>query len=111
MKQTISLSDFRDAFRKMDRTDNFSYEGLELLFDMFEESDPEMELDVIAICCDYNEDNWLEIAKNYNIDIDGDLSYGGIELDEAKKDAVREYLQENTYLVGETDSSFVYQAF
>ena len=34
MKQTINLSGFRDAFQNMDRKENFSYEGLELLFDM-----------------------------------------------------------------------------
>lgn len=37
MKQTINLNDFRDAFYQMDRKENFSYEGLELLFNYFEE--------------------------------------------------------------------------
>ena len=36
MFQTINLYQFRDAFQRMDRK-NFSYEGLEVLFDFFEE--------------------------------------------------------------------------
>lgn len=105
MVQTINLSDFRDAFRNMDRKNNFSYEGLELLFDMFEELDPNMELDVIAICCDYSENDWQTIANEYNIEFDDDLD------DDDKKEVVRDYLNDNTYLVGETSEGFVYQAF
>jgi len=105
MKQTINLSEFRDAFRDYDRKENFSYEGLELLYDMFEELDPEMELDVIAICCDFNEDDWESIANNYSIDLDD------YEDDEERKNAVKEYLNDNTLFVGETDEDFIYQAF
>jgi len=39
MKQTINLYQFRDAFRDCSRKDNFSYEGLESLFNWFEELD------------------------------------------------------------------------
>jgi len=105
MKQTINLSDFRDAFRNMDRKDNFSYEGLELLFDMFEEIDENMELDVIAICCDYNEDNWEDIAKNYDIDLED------VEDEDEKREIVKDYLEENTYLVGAVGDCFIYQVF
>ena len=105
MKQTINLSDFRDAFRNMDRKENFSYEGLELLYDMFEEIDENMELDVIAICCDYNEDDWQSIADDYSIDLEE------CEDDDEKEKAVEEYLNDNTFLVGRTSAGFVYQAF
>ena len=105
MKSTVSLSDFRDAFRDYDRADNFSYEGLELLYDMFEELDPEIELDVIAICCDFNEDDWESIADNYSIEFDEEAD------DDEKENLVIDYLQENTLFVGKTDSGLVYQAF
>jgi len=106
MKSTVSLSDFRDAFRDMDRKENFSYEGLELLYDMFEELDDNMELDVIAICCDFNEDDWESIANNYSIDLED------CEEEADKIEAVRDYLNENTCLVGEVGvGNFVYQAF
>jgi len=89
----------------MDRANNFSYEALELLFNMFEELDENMELDVIAICCEYNENDWKTIANEYSIDLED------CEDDDEKKEAVKKHLEENTYLVGETDEGFVYQAF
>lgn len=64
MKTTVNLNDFRDAFQKMGRGDDFSLEGLKALFDYFVEQEQatgeEMELDVIAICCDYTEYDNLE---------------------------------------------------
>ena len=73
-----------------------------MLYEYFEDIDPDMELDVIAICCDYSEDDWADIADNYGIEYENDTD--GL-------DAVRDYLQENTTLVGETSSGFVYAAF
>lgn len=58
MKQTINLYNFRDAFQAM-RPNNFSYEGLRALFeyleDLEDDTGEEIELDVIAICCDFTE--------------------------------------------------------
>ena len=103
MKQTINqVSQFRDAFRVYDRHTQFSYEGMELLFDYLEEADPDMELDVIAICCDYSEDTPEEIARNYGLEVD-------TENEDATFDAVREYLDDNSHIVGITSSgSIVY---
>lgn len=107
MKTTIShASQFRDAFRQADREDQFSYEALNMLYEYFEEIDPDMELDVIAICCDYYEDTPEAIAANYSID----LSECGGDYYEISA-AVRDYLNENTQLVGETQTGFVYAAF
>ena len=70
MKQTVSKTDFVDAFTKM-RPSNFSYEGLIALYDYLEnfeeDTDKEIELDVIAFCCDYSEwDNLEEYKKSYS---------------------------------------------
>ena len=58
MKQTVNLYKFRRAFETL-RPDNFSFHGLEALFDHLEEYEQgigqESILDVIAICCDYCE--------------------------------------------------------
>jgi len=58
MKQTISLYQFRDQFMAC-RPDNFSYPGLVALWEYFEEYEQdtgeEIELDIIAICCEYSE--------------------------------------------------------
>lgn len=106
MKQTINFQDFRDAFRRMDRQDNFSYEGQRVLFDYLEDIDPDWELDVIALCCEFTEDSPEDIAANYDIDItsaDGDT--------DAINAIVREYLEENTSIIGETPHGFVYAQF
>lgn len=105
MRQTISQSDFHDAFIRADRKDNFSWEARELLFDFFEEIDENMELDVIAISCDFYENDWETVAQDYS------LSLAGCEDDEDRIEAVRNYLSDNTLLVGETSSGFVYVAF
>ena len=107
--QTINVYQFRDAFRACGRNDQFSYKGLECLFDYLEQYSEDtgepFELDVVALCCDFYEDTAEDIANNYSIDIEG--------LDEGEVvDAVREYLEENTTIVGEHSGNvFVYQAF
>ncbi len=70
MKTTVSKSDFRDAFQAI-RPDNFSYEGLGAMFDelTMTENDQgeELELDVIAICCDWTEyANLKEFQEAYD---------------------------------------------
>ena len=64
MKQTVNFGDFSDAFRDMDRMENFSPEGLQALFDYIEgyeeDTGVEIELDVIALCCEYEEFENLE---------------------------------------------------
>lgn len=108
MKTTVSNHDFVEAFRQYDRLDNFSFEALDLLFAYFEEYEEatgqEIELDVVAICCDYTEADADDIIADYRIDVEG-------MDDDEKLEAVREYLQDNTQLVGETASGFVYAAF
>jgi hypothetical protein len=105
MKLTIDFNEFRDAFRRYDRLDNFSREGLEMLFDHCEECDPDMELDVIALCCDYTEADWETIAQDYFIDLDG------VDEDD-KPQAVMEYLCDNTTVLGETSKgAFIYANF
>jgi hypothetical protein len=108
MKTTISKYDFERAFVDADRKENFSYEALGLLFDYFEsyeeETGEEIELDVIAICCEYSEDNPDDIISNYSIDVEG-------MDDDEKIEAVRDYLSDNTTLIGETATGFVYACF
>ena len=70
MKKSVSITDFMDAFEKM-RPANFTYEGLECLYnyliDYERDTDTEIELDVIALCCDYSEYKDLdEYKQNYS---------------------------------------------
>jgi hypothetical protein len=63
---------FKDEFRKADRLDNFSYQGLSALYDYLteleNETDEPMKLDVIAICCEYSEEPLDEVLENYNLE-------------------------------------------
>jgi hypothetical protein len=99
MIQTINVSDFRDAFRACGRHEQFSYEGLGALFDYLEEIDPDYELDVIALCCEFSEDTIEQIAHAYNITAD---DTDGLEA------AARAYLEENTHIVADLNGRFLY---
>ena len=110
MKQTVNFSDFCDAFRAYDRYDQFGYQALMVIFEYLEEMEEstgqELELDVVAICCDYSTDPYKNIADNYSIDLsdaDGD--------EDAEKQIVLDYLNDNTMVLGETDCEIVYQCF
>lgn len=107
MKQTIGLSQFTDAFMSI-RPDNFTYEGLVLLFDWIEqqerETGQEQELDVIALCCDFEELTIEEIIRQYDIETDD------IEDDEID-DYVMSYLNDETIVIGKTDSTIVFLSF
>lgn len=100
MYQTINKSQFRDAFHAMGRGDQFTYDGLGMLFNHFEDTAPDAELDVIAICCAYSEDMPAYIADQYDVDVGG--------MDEGQTlDAVLEYLGNNSLVVGVTDAGGV----
>jgi hypothetical protein len=110
MKQSVTFSGFVDAFRAYDRYGNFGYEALRVIFDYLEQYEQdtgeELELDVIAICCDYDSSHYKDIADNYRIDLsdaDGD--------EDDEKQIVLDYLNDNTMVLGETDCEIVYQCF
>ena len=72
MKQSVTRFDFVDWFRGSDTYKNsFSYNGLNSLFDYFEQLEEDMgkeiDFDPIAICCEYSEyENLNEIKENYS---------------------------------------------
>ena len=72
MIQRLTFCDFRDAFRRFDRLDTFSYDGAKALFDYLEEADENWELDVVALCCDYNEDTIENVLSEHEgiVDLD-----------------------------------------
>jgi hypothetical protein len=110
MKQTVNNTDFHSAFGYMDRLNNFTYEARNALFDYLEQLEEdtgvEYELDVIALCCEYSQDTWQNVADNYNIDL------SDIEDDEDKREVVKDYLKENTIVIDSfEDGTILYAAF
>lgn len=70
MYQNVNFSQFCDAFGD-ERKNQFSYEGKRALFDYLEQyeddTDEKIELDIIALCCDYTEyEDLAELQKNYS---------------------------------------------
>lgn len=108
MKTSISIYDFRNAFMQAGRKDQFSYDGLEIIFKYIEDVEDscgqEFELDVIGICCDYAEDEARGIAESYGIDVNG-------MTDEETEVAVLDYLADKSALIGSSQSGIVYRQF
>lgn len=117
---TITETMFKAAFADMGRQDNFSHAGLSALFDylegLSEDTGESVELDVIALCCDYSEvseSNLIAeyghmLPEEYNLD-DED------ELQECIDDIVSE-LEDYTTVIPVTDyrcesPSYIIQAF
>lgn len=87
MKVTVDKSLFREMFEQSSRANNFSYEGLGVLFDYLDEMyEEDYEFDLIEICCsftDYNEDElvnefehllpWEEWSVENETDMDEDV--------------------------------------
>ena len=110
MKTYISQYDFRRAFEEC-RPDNFSYDGLKVLFEYLEEYEmdtgDELELDVIGLCCDFAESTWEAIASDYDSSIELDIN----ENDDEQKAQVLDFLADQGALIGETSNSIVYRQF
>jgi hypothetical protein len=92
----VTRSIFIDQFRAV-RPDNFNYAGLNALYDYYEQyqedTGEEIELDVIALCCDFCQyDSIEEVCKAYDL-------------------ADREELEENTIIIDCDDESVIIQNF
>jgi len=100
MIQTINEYDFKDAFRNGQYKNNFSYEGLGALFEYLEEYEDDtgnqIELDIVALCCDYNEYGDLD---EYLKDYDTDINKKDYDDDDDFKDAVIEEIQDKTTFI------------
>lgn len=114
---SVTESLFIDMFRKCNRLDNFTYEGLKELFEylvnLSDDIGEPIELDVIGLCCDYYEGNAQEIVNDYKSELedmlndeyyDGDLDY-----------IVGEWLQDQGLLIAEYDvndvTHFLYRPY
>lgn len=87
--------DLQREFQSYDR-DYYSLDGYQAILDMFEELGGTQELDVIAICCDFNEEDEKEIKNNYGLDEDDNLE---------------RYLNNNTFAVKLDNGNYLYQTF
>lgn len=109
MKQTVNSYDFVDAFRDHNRQDQFSYSGLHALFEYLEQIEEdtgeEMELDVIALCCDFSEfSSAVEAATQHGWECNVE------DEEESNEAAALEWLREQTAVIVH-DKGILSQAF
>lgn len=106
MYQSINQSEFRSAFHSMGRGDQFTYEGLNILFNALEQYEIDngqpFELDVISLCCDFSEDSEDIIRGSYSHMLE-------------EGDDIEEFLNDNTWVLGSHEMNgskyFIYQQF
>ena len=98
MKKTITFSDFADAFRDYGREDNFSYFGLQALFEYLEQLEEdcgtEIELDIVAICCEFTEYSDLDEIRGIYWDLPED------------EEEALEWLQDRTQVITWEERTF-----
>ena len=118
MHINVTSAMFADAFRRMGREDQFSREALEALFNYLEEYEQDtgedLELDVIALCCDFTE---YESAVKAVADCYGFTS--GLEAEDyedaesyedAKEEEALDWLRDRTIVIS-FDGGLIIQNF
>lgn len=97
--QNVDFTMFRDAFQAV-LPDNFNYDGQRALFDYLENLSDDMgepvELDVIALCCDWQQRTLEEIKDQYNIPED--------------EDAI-DWLNDKTSVICVAEDSYLFRVF
>jgi len=127
MKESnLSLSTFMDRFTEMDRRENFSYDGLKALYDYIEQYEEDcgqsVELDVVALCCEYSEyEDLEEYLKDYGNchqtfkefkEDNKELYDSDEEFDDEFKDMIMQELQDKTQLIEISGKdSFIIQCY
>ena len=110
--QTLSKSSFIDAFKQSSRKDQFSYEALGAIFDCLEEysdsTGEPVELDIVAICCEWSEAHWSDIAREYSVDLN---DFADDEDDDERIQAVYETISDQTTMLDLGDGNFVFIQF
>lgn len=68
MIQRIGFCQFCDAFRDRGRNKKFTYEAKRALFDYLEELGEDIELNVIALCCEWHEETLEDVLHYYDLE-------------------------------------------
>lgn len=109
MKIRVYLDDFVQSFKDHGRESQFSRPALYGLFNYLEryeeDTGEEIELDVIALCCDYTEASYKDIADDYRIDVSECADV------EDMREAVLEHLEGETQVVWYDDDSVLFANF
>lgn len=111
MKTNVTEWEFVDAFMQSDTyKNNFSRSGLKALYEYLtqyeEDADTEIELDIVAICCDFSEySSAWEAMEQYQpedmptIDMEEHAGASYAEMQELQEQAALEWLQDRTTVI------------
>ena len=113
---TVNPSELYHMACRMGRGDSFGYNGWSAIGDylenLSEDLGEDVEVDIIAICCDYSMaddvgDWWEEHSEYSSIDPDEWEEMN----DDEKLEAVENYLQDNTSVVCCEENCIIWQSF
>ena len=105
--QTIDSSDLYHLASRMDRADNFGYKGWRAIGDYLEELsdsiDENIEIDIVAICCEYSmaesaEGVFYEYDHLHGTDLPEAETWEEMPEDE-KLETIQSFLQDQTSVV------------
>jgi hypothetical protein len=106
----INFEDFVDKFKFMGRENQFSYKGLRALYDYLTELEQDInkpiELDVIALCCDYTEYNINDYLNDNYTTEEINEKLENLNQEEFNK-LILEEIEEKTTLIKINDNSFI----
>lgn len=111
-----SSSQLVRLFEEYGRCSTFSDQAFDWLYDYLCEYEDStgtpLEIDVVGLCCDYSEDGYDSIASSYSIDLpekeedEDDEAHA-----ESKREAVLDYLNDHTGVLGYDDDTVLFAAF
>jgi len=117
MKQSITFSQFVDSFSE-ERKNQFSYDGKKALFEYLEEYEEstgeDIELDIVALCCEYTE---YDSVSDYLADYSTDIDRKDYENEEEYLEAVENEIADKTMFIpihdykGTKLDSFIIQSY
>ena len=115
----VNFTAFCDKFASMDRKDNFTYEGKQALFDYlegYEDSTGEkIELDVIALYCEYTEYDsaWdaMEYYQPEDMPLMGEDGDDLLEIQEKNEAEALRWLQDHTTVIDVEGGGVIIQDF
>jgi len=113
-KVTITQTDFTTMFHRMGRGDNFTHSALCALFDYYEnleeDTGAEIDVDVIAICCEWSE-HTREDLKSVYVDMWTSALTGGDDGDDGAWERFIDSLHNSTTVIDVAGGTYLVQNF
>lgn len=104
VKKIYDAEDLKEEFQRFNR-DYYSLEGYQAIIDMFEETETVTELDVIAIACEFTEEDPEGIISDYEPDVEFS------DDPDERNEQLLDWLNYRTYALDLGNGNILYQDF